>query len=125
MDDTMAGTEAPAPIVGPSSTNDPRNAKSGPMALIIAGAVVLCLMAAATNCAAGLSGLIYRYLSSYESYSSSSSGLGNGYSDGHSDGYGYGYNDEYGLGDGSGSNRYGSNGLGSNSGSDEYWYPIH
>lgn len=123
MDDTMASTEAPAPIVGPSSTNDPRNAKSGPMALIIAGAVVLCLMTAATSCAAGLSGLIYRYLSSYESYNSSSSGLGNGYSDGHSDSYGY--NDEYGLGDGSGSNRYGSNGLGSNSGSDEYWYPIH
>ncbi len=114
MDDTMAGTETPAPIVGPSSTNDPRNAKSGPVALIIAGAVVLCLMAAATSCAAGLSGLIYRYLSSYESYSSSSSGLGNG----------YGYNDEYGLGDGSGSNGYGSSGLGSNSGSDEYWYPI-
>lgn len=115
MDSTMPdSSQAPAPIAGPSSTNDPANAQSGPVALIIAGAVVLCLMAMATSCAAGASSLIFRYLSAYSS-SSPSSALGNSYGDG------YGYNDEYGYGD----NGYGEHGLGSNSGSDEYWYPIH
>ena len=95
--------QSPAYANGPSSTNDPGNAQSGPISLIIAAAVVLCLMAAGSTIAAVLGQLAVK---SYSSYSSSSQGLDDGY------GYNNGYGDQsYGYGSGSGS-------------SDEYWYPI-
>ena len=100
--------QGPVYANGPSSTNDPDNAQSGPIALIIAAAVVLCLMAAGSTITAILGHLI---IQEYESSSSSSLGLDSG--DGYYDGYGdQGYGDQgYGFSSGSGS-------------SDEYWYPI-
>lgn len=52
------------PLSGPSSTNDPANADSGPAALIIAAAIVVSLMLGASAAASSVTGLIIHILAS-------------------------------------------------------------